>query len=117
MEIVQALLDFMWVLLRGLSSVVRPYLSEIGLAMAATLLVVYGQEITDFLKQKMTSLGFVLKITIFVLFCALGFGLIMSYLTPFIVRSLAQIPEEWLGIIVIALFYGIGYLAKRKGMI
>jgi len=95
----------------------RPYLSVIGLSMAATLLVIFGEDITGFLKKQIGSLKFFLKLTLFILFCAFGFAFLMSFVTPLIVRQLASVPNLWLAPIIILIFYGIGLLAQKKKML
>lgn len=94
-----------------------PYLSEIGLSMAATLLVIYGDKITQAVRSQIGSLQFFLKLTLFVLFCAFGFAFITSFVTPFFVNLLEDMPQEWLPVVVIGGFYLIGLGAQKKGMI
>lgn len=95
----------------------KPYLGEIGLSMAATLLVIYGDDITRFVKKQIGSLQFFLKITLFVLFCAFGFALLTSFITPLVVGLLRDMNEAWLPVVIIGSFYLIGLGAQRKGMI
>lgn len=104
-------------LLVGLSGLMRPYLSEIGLSMVATLLVIYGNDISLFVKQQIGSLKYFLRLTLFVLFCAIGFGIITAYLTPLFVSWLSHISNIWLGLAVICVYYVIGLLAQKKGLI
>lgn len=100
-----------------LSSYTRPYLHEIGLSMTATLLVIFGTDITNFVKSQIGSLKYFMRLTLFIIFCAIGFTVLTSYLMPFIVGMLAQIDDLWLFLVVIATYYFIGYLAQRKGLI
>lgn len=95
----------------------RPYLSEIGLSMAATLLVIFGDDIVNFLKKQIGSLKFFLKLTLFILFCAFGFAFLTSFVTPLLVRQLASVPNLWLAPMIILIFYGIGLLAQKKNML
>lgn len=103
--------------LTGFSGLVRPYLSELGLAMMATLLVIYGNDIMNMLKQQIGGLNFVLKLTLFIVFCAVGFGLLTSLVTPWLISLLAEIDDLWLGLAVLAVFYFIGFLAKKRGVL
>lgn len=95
----------------------KPYLGEIGLSMAATLLVIYGDNITKMVKTQIGSLQMFLKITLFVLFCAFGFALITSFVTPLLVGLLAGINDAWLPIVIVGGFYLLGMGAQKKGMI
>ncbi|MDY0137810.1 MAG: DUF3392 family protein [Thiomicrospira sp.] len=100
-----------------LSTWLRPYLSQIGLAMASTLLVIYGNDIIEMLKAQIGSLALPLRITLFIVFCAFGFSFIMAFLTPLSVDLMAKINDTWLGVVVVGGFYGIGLLALRKKML
>lgn len=95
----------------------KPYLNEIGLSMAATLLVVYGDNIVSVFKKQLGSLQFFLKITLFVLFCAFGFAFLTSIATPFFTNLMRDIDDIWLPVVIVAGFYLIGLGAQRKGMI
>jgi len=99
------------------SGLMRPYLSEIGLSMVATLLVIFGQDVTNMLKQQIAGLKFFLKLTIFVVFCAFGFAFITSFITPIMVAWIAAISDTWLGLAIVAIFFGIGLIAQKKRMI
>lgn len=100
-----------------LSGWVRPYMGEIGFAMMATLLVIYGDDLTSMLKKQIGGLHFFLRLTVFILFCAFGFALLANYLTPMLIDLLASTGDVWLGVAVIGLFYIIGLLAQRRGAI
>lgn len=95
---------------------VRPYLTEIGFAMIATLLIIYGNNLTEILKKQIGGLQFFVRLTAFILFCAFGFALIANYLTPMLIELLAS-SGMWLGVVTLAVFYFIGILAQRKGII
>ena len=109
--------DFLLSLLTDSSDFIRPYLSEIGLSLVATLLVIYGNSITTLLKRQIGSLAYFLRLSLFVLFCALGFAFLTSFLTPRIIDWLSGASDEWLIVIVLAAYYGVGVLAQRKGLI
>lgn len=110
-------MDALVTYLTALSQGIRPYLPEIGLSMTATLLVIYGNDLTQFVKKQIGSLKFFMRVTLFIIFCAFGFALLTSYLTPLIMGWLAQVEDLWLFLAVLAAYYGLGYLAHRKGMI
>lgn len=110
-------LTFVTDFLSTLASWMKPYLSEIGLSMAATLLVIYGDNIVGAFKKQVGTLQFFLKITLFVLFCAFGFAFITSFITPLFVSLLHDISDVWLPVAVIGGFYLIGLGAQKKGMI
>jgi hypothetical protein len=107
--------NFLTDILITTSGWVQPYLGEIGFAMMATLLVIYGNDITDVLKKQIGGLQFFVRLTVFILFCAFGFALIANYLTPLLIDVLAS-TGMWLGVATVAVFYVIGILAQRKGV-
>lgn len=110
-------ISFLTDFLATASGWVRPYLNQIGLALMATLLVIYGESITAVLKKQIGGLQFFLRITVFVLFCAFGFALMVNYLTPLLVDLLNSAGEVWLAPAVVGSFYLVGFLAQRKGVI
>ncbi len=110
-------MDYIIEAVSTVSGWMRPYLSEIGLSMVATLLVIFGSDITDFIRKQIGSLKFLLKLTLFVLFCAFGFAFLTSFVTPLLVGFMAKTPDLWLAPLVIVLFYGIGLLAQKKHML
>jgi hypothetical protein len=79
--------------------------------------VIFGNDITDFIRKQIGSLKFLLKLTLFVLFCAFGFAFLTSFVTPLLVGFMAKTSDLWLAPLVIVLFYGIGLLAQKKHML
>ncbi|HBQ44443.1 MAG TPA: DUF3392 domain-containing protein, partial [Thiomicrospira sp.] len=49
------MIDFSVSILTTSSEFIRPYLSEIGLSLVATLLVIYGNNITGLIKRQIGS--------------------------------------------------------------
>lgn len=111
------IINFFNDLLLQLSSWMKGYLNEIVLAMVATLLVIYGDKIMLMLRQQIGSLKLFLRFTLFVLFCAFGFSFLTSIATPFIAGWLALANPVLLPVLVVVIFYFIGYLAQKKGML
>lgn len=48
----------------------------------ATLLVLFGPAINAWVQQRIGSLNFVFRTLLFVLICAVGYGLAMVFVTP-----------------------------------
>lgn len=95
----------------------RPHLTDISMAMIATLLVIFGQNLTQLLRLQVGRYHFVVKLTLFVIFSAFGFALLTKYAVPLWTTQLAMIGDDWLAVIVVAIFYGIGWIAQKKQMI
>ena len=104
-------------MLLQLSGWMKGYLNEIVLSMVATLLVIYGDTILNFVKKQIGSLKLFLRITLFVAFCAFGFSFITSIAPPFISNWLTKASPEFLPFVILLSYYLLGYLAKRKGML
>ena len=111
------LTDALTQILIFITGLIQPHLYAISLAMMATLLVIYGDNMMGLFKQQLGGLNFFLKVSLFILFCAFGFALITQYLTPLIVDLFNKADETWLGIAVVGVFYLLGFLAQRKGII
>lgn len=104
-------------LLIDFSGLVRPYLNELGLAMMATVLVVFGNDLMLLVRKQIGGLNLILRLSLFVVFCALVFGLLMSLFTPWVMTFVADIDDLWLGVTLLIVFFVIAYLAKRRGAI
>lgn len=104
-------------LILQLSAWMKGYLNEIVLSMVATLLVIYGDAIMRIVKQQIGSLKLFLRFTLFVLFCAFGFSFLTAVASPFLSNFLAQANPVLLPLIIVLIYYLIGYLAQKKGML
>ncbi|WP_321326574.1 DUF3392 family protein [Thiomicrorhabdus sp.] len=100
-----------------LSGWMKGYLYQIVLSMVATLLVIYGDNIMKIVKQQIGTLKLFLRITLFVAFCAFGFSFLTSIAAPFLSGFLAKSDPLYLPFIIVFIYYGLGYLAQKKGMI
>ncbi len=75
-------MDYALDLIATLSRWSRSHLSDISLAIMATLLVLFGPAINAWVQQRIGSLNFVFRTLLFVLICAVGYGLAMVFVTP-----------------------------------
>lgn len=110
-------MDWSLDLLISISQWIRPYLTEVSLAITATLLVVFGGDITNMLRKQISTLHFFLRMTVFVLFCAFGFGFMAAFLTPILASKMASMSNVWLAPSVVAIFYAIGFIAQKKRLL
>lgn len=111
------ILGFFNDLILQLSAWMKGYLNEIVLSIVASLLVIYGDNIMRVLREQLGGLKLFLRFTLFVLFCAFGFSFLTSIASPFISNWLAQAPPVFLPLIIVMIYYFIGYLAQRKGLL
>lgn len=110
-------MDFILDILNTTSGWMREYMSAICLSMIATLLTIFGNDINLLIKKQIGSLQFFLRVTLFVIFCAFGFAFLTSFLSPLLVNFLSGLDDIWVTICVIGIFYLIGIIAQKKGMI
>lgn len=104
-------------LLIKLGRFTQGYLTEIALALIATLLVIYGSEINGLIKRQVRNLPYLARLLSFVLMCAFGYGAATIFLTPLAAHWLGQLPTQWLFPAVLLIFLVVGWLAERKNQI
>lgn len=101
-------------LLLQLSDLINPYRSQIALIINATLLVIYGDVVNKFIKKHIASFHFVLRTLVFVAICSFGYGLVVLWLAPFTEHLLAFPAKLYQGLLVVAVFLLLGYLAEHR---
>lgn len=104
-------------ILTGLSRVLRPYTDEISFAVAATLLIIYGNDINKGVKKSLTHHPFVMRVFLFILVASVGYGLIAVLITKGMSKFLGTLDSRVMGAFIICLFIAMGVLAERKGHI
>jgi len=105
-----ALLEF----IATISRFCRAHLSEIALAIMACLLVLFGSGFNRWVRRQIGSLNFVFRTLLFVLLCALVYGLAILYLTPWLVRGLGFFGNYSLFPVLLLIFLLIGVFADRS---
>lgn len=106
--------DFLYQLLLDWGALFRPYVRDIALALVATALVVFGDNINAFVRRQTLSLHFFWRTLIFILLCAFGYGALTIFLTPLVAAQLAKLTNLWLPWITLAMFIALALLAQRK---
>lgn len=107
-------MDLVLDLLATLSRWSRGHLYDISLAIMATLFVLFGPGINDSVRRAISSWNFLLRTLAFVLVCALGYGLAIIFLTPFLVQALSYFNNYTLAPVLLLIFFLIGVLADRS---
>lgn len=106
--------DFIMDLLWQWGSFFRPYVRDIALAMVATVLVVFGDDLNRFVRNSIGSMHFIWRTIIFILICAFGYGALTIFLTPLVAVQLAKLSNLWLPWVCLLIFTVLGMLAQRK---
>lgn len=97
-----------------LTSLMRPYLADISLALVATCLVVFGDKLNKLIKRFVQKWHFIMRVLVFILMCTFGYGLLTLWLQPFIESILRHIEDSYQPIIVFTCFCFLGVMAERK---
>lgn len=106
--------DFLYQLLLDWGALFRPYVRDIALAMVATCLVVFGDDLNRLVRRQTAVLHFVWRTGIFILLCAFGYGALTIFLTPLVAAQLAKLSNLWLPWLSLGIFIVLGMLAQRK---
>lgn len=107
-------MDYALDLIATLSRWSRSHLSDISLAIMATLLVLFGPAINAWVQQRIGSLNFVFHTLLFVLICAVGYGLAMVFVTPWLAKGLGYFNNYTLAPVLLLVFFVIGMIADRS---
>lgn len=106
-------MDVLVDLILTLSKWSRTHLHDISLAVMATALVLFGPGLISWVRRSISHFNFVIRTLIFVLVCAIGFGLAIIYLTPILVSAFAHLNNYTLAPVLLMVFILIGILADR----
>ncbi|ARN47361.1 DUF3392 domain-containing protein [Pseudomonas aeruginosa] len=107
-------MDYALDLIATLSRWSRSHLSDISLAIMATLLVLFGPAINAWVQQRIGSLNFVFRTLLFVLICAVGYGLAMVFVPPWLAKGLGYFNNYTLAPVLLLVFFVIGMIADRS---
>lgn len=107
-------MDLVLDLIATLSRWCRSNLYDISLAIMATLFVLFGPGINAWVQKSISGLNFVLRTLIFVLVCAIGYGLAIVFLTPWLAKGLGYFNNFTLSPVLLLVFFLIGVLADRS---
>lgn len=104
-------------LLGPLSSWLRPHIDDIALAIIATILVIYGNDLNKVLKRNVGKSHFLVRVGAFIAMCTFGYGLITVFLTDFLSQQLGRLSPAALPLAVIGAFVFLSYLAEKKNQV
>ncbi|WP_194435496.1 DUF3392 domain-containing protein [Vibrio fluminensis] len=107
----------MWEFFEPAGRYIASYLNEISTALVACSLVMLGGEINASLRRLLKSQNFVVRTFVFILINAFGYGLIIVKATPYLTRTLNQLPYGMMFVIVTSCFIAIGLWAQRNRQI
>ena len=85
-----------------------------SLAMMATLFVLFGPGLNAWVQRSISNLNFVLRTLIFVIVCAVGYGLAIIFLTPWLAQGLGYFNNYTLAPVLLLVFFLVGVLSDRS---
>jgi hypothetical protein len=95
----------------------RQHLHDIAIAMIATLLMTFGSDINRFIKGLIRKHHFIVRLAIFVLVCAIGYGLVTVFLADVLMIMLRSIPRQFLALSIVIIFIFLGLAAETRRQI
>jgi hypothetical protein len=107
-------MDFFAHLARALADVIHPHLQQVALAIVASLLFIYGEDLNGLIKKQIQRYHFLIRLAIFMLVCAFGYGMLTIFLTMLVARFLASLDAVYLIPALLGFFFIGGILAERK---
>lgn len=107
-------MDLLLDLIASLSRWSRSHLSDISLAIMATLFVLFGPALNAWVQKNIGGLNFVLRTLLFVIFCAIVYGLGIIYLSPWLAKGLAQFNNYTLAPVLLVVLFIVGVIADRN---
>lgn len=100
-----------------LTNFLRQHLNDIAMSMIATLLVIYGSDINRFIKRLIKKQHFIIRLGIFVVVCAIGYGVATLFLAEALLKMLAAIPRQFLALSIVIIFILLGLTAETRKQI
>jgi hypothetical protein len=101
------------ILING-ASWLRPYINDCAMAIIATILVIYGNDINNAIKGLVKKQHFIVRTFTFILVCAFGYGLMTVWLTPLLAKLLLKLPSMYLVPAVVVVFVSLGLVAQKQ---
>ena len=92
----------------------RPYQYQAALAIIATLLVIFGNDINSVIKKLVAKQHFLIRTSIFILVCAFGYGLLTVWLTGLLAEQFAKLPTVYLLPAIFIIFFLLGMCAQKQ---
>ncbi|MBF0430364.1 MAG: DUF3392 family protein [Fibrobacteria bacterium] len=92
----------------------RPHLYEVGFAMMASLLVLFGDDFFRWVKKRISRFHFVLRVTVFILICAMVLPAITFSGSRYLASWLRHLDNVFLLPGVVLLFVLLGIIAEKR---
>ena len=87
---------------------------QCALAIIATILVIFGNDINNVIKHLVRKQHFIIRTLVFIVVCAIGYGLATVWLTGLLSQQLAKIPNLYIVPVVSLIFVALGLYAQKQ---
>lgn len=101
-------------MMQPLAKFARANMGDISMIIVATILMIYGSDINNFVRNLVAKFHFVVRIATFMALFAFGYGAITAYLVPQFAKMLSTLPNIWLPIVLFSIFLLLGILVEKK---
>lgn len=92
----------------------RDSLSSISMAIIATILIVFGNDINCGVRKIIKSYPFIVRLIIFICICAFGYGVAAILAAKLLASLLNSMNNTALSPVIILIFVIIGFIAERR---
>lgn len=110
-------MDFLNEMLSKLAELIHSHSDNVALALVATLLVIFGDDINQAVKKQLRPYPYIVRLTGFVILCAFGYGALTVYATPVVDSLIQRIPYLYTAPAILTVFLMLGLLAERRRQI
>lgn len=110
-------MNFFTQLLKDTSYFLLNHDGEVALAIVATGLIIFGEDINSIVRRALKPFHFLIKFLGFILLCSLGYGFLTVYATKALTKTLHQIPFGYLPFLVGAIFLLLALFASKRKQI
>ena len=110
-------MEYFWEFSEWLGWRMRPYLSQISMALVAALLFIYGSTVNAAIKTRIQGQFLIIRVLIFVAVCAFGYGAATVFIAMLLARLLNALDVCYLFPFVLCFLFGVGLLAEHRKQI
>ena len=92
----------------------RGYQYQTAMAIVATVLVIFGNDINNAVRRLVAKQHFIIRCFTFIVVCAFGYGLLTVWLTRLLSQQLSQVPNSYVLPLIVAIFSVLGVYAQKR---
>ena len=92
----------------------RGYQYQTAMAIVATVLVIFGNDINNAVRKLVAKQHFIIRCFTFIVVCAFGYGLLTVWLTRLLSQQLSQVPNSYVLPLTVAIFSVLGVYAQKR---